>query len=208
MIAPKETAGGAPTGAPLILPGSCVPDNVALYRTLHCVSPDYQQRNQGLALLEQWYGLIDPCETVLEVGCGNGRLCQWLASERDKQVTGVDLVCGPYIREGYAFLTLDVMRDELPRDFEAALCFDVLEHLETDGVAFALRNLDASAPVLALTIAGYGGPPHHLTVKSPGWWLNMLLSQMRPRQWLVQVFQRYPDKPSPVYLFMGTPIPT
>jgi hypothetical protein len=121
-------------------------------------------------------------------------------------MTGIDLVHGPYERQGYDFHVMDIMETELPRGFDACVSFDVLEHIETEKVGRVLANIDASAPVLVFTIAGYGQPPQHLTVKSPGWWLNMLYSHMANRQWLIETLQRYKNKPSPVYLFMGTPL--
>jgi SAM-dependent methyltransferase len=203
MHASNSNSQGVPSGTPLVLPLEAMPDNVALYSLLHN-TPAYQQNNQGLAVAQRWLPLVAECHSVLEVGCGNGKLCHALA-QNGKCVTGVDLVQGPYQRPGYEFLVMDVAEQQLSRDYEAALCFDVLEHIATDNVARVLRNIEQSAPILIFTIAGYGSPPHHLTVKSPGWWLNSILQNCQPRQWLVDVFQRYEEKPSNVYLFMGTP---
>lgn len=183
-----------------------VPQNVAYYQTAHLAHSALHNQNQGVLMGHRWFPFIRGCRKILEVGCGNGKACEWLSTEYAKQMTGVDLVAGPYVRGGYEFVTLDIQEQELPRGFDAAISFDVLEHMETGKVGEVLANIDKSAPMLILQIAGYDAPPEHLTVKSPGWWLNMFYNHMAGREWLVQVFRRYKDRESPVYLFMGIPV--
>jgi len=173
-----------------------------MYRTLHNADMGYQTHNQGLACSDRWIGMIAECHTVLEVGCGNGLLCGNLA-RLGKSVVGVDLVPGPYDRAGYTFQACQITEQPLPDGFDVTLCFDVLEHIPEDKVDSALANIGQSAQAFVLSIAGYGNPPIHPTVKSPGWWLNKLLNHMPGRSWLCEVFERYEDRPSPVYLFLG-----
>lgn len=175
-------------------------DKYALYNTKHC-GPAYVNNNQGTDSFDRWSPLIRSCTKVLEVGCGNGKLCEFL-SKQGKEATGVDLVAGPYTRSGYEFKTCDFAEDSLPRGFDAVVSFDVLEHLEPNSVPSALANIDACADVCVLQIAGWGNPPLHLTVKSPGWWLNMILNHMRWRTWTFQTWHRY-ESHSPIYLFQG-----
>lgn len=194
---------GASKGAPLISIQR-VPPEVAIYQTLHAASVDYRTRNQGMACRNKWLGMVAGCESVLEVGCGNGLLCEFLAAS-GKKVTGVDLVPGPYDRQGkgYAFQTCHLVHQRLPRDYDVAVCFDVLEHLPEKEIDTVLENIGQSAQSFVLSIAGYGKAPIHPTVKTPGWWLNKLFNHMPGRSWLCEVFERYEDRESPVYLFMG-----
>ena len=191
-----------------------VPDNVAYYQTAHLFHEDLHKNNQGEITRQRWFSALHGCRKLLEVGCGNGRLCEWLVeantlAECGKQVMGVDLVGGPYDRKdkGYEFQTCDIQEQPLPRGFDAVLSFDVLEHMDPAKIGYVLANIDASAPVCVLQIAGYEAKPEHLIVKSPGWWLNAISNHMKitTRQWAVQVFTRYRQMSSPVYLFIGTP---
>lgn len=178
-----------------------VADNVAYYQTQHLVNHRLHILNCGLSSQRRWGAEIRNCKRILEVGCGNGKLCEQLAECFN--VTGVDLVNGPYNRKGYAFQTLDIMEQELPTGFDAVLSFDVLEHIETAKVPFVLKSIGQAAPLVILSIAGYSVPPSHLTVKSPGWWLNALYGNMENRTWSVQIFNRYAHVQSPVYIFIG-----
>ena len=201
--------GGAAPAAPPVSPLRPVPDNVTLYQTLHLVRKDLHNQNHGVLTRHRWFHVLRGCHRILEVGCGNGDLCRWLSGEYGKAMTGVDLVTGPYKREGYEFQTCDIEQEDLPRGFEAAVSFDVLEHIQTDKVGRVLANIGRSAPVLVFTIAGYGSPPEHLTVQSPGWWLDQLIQCTEPRNWSVETFNRYPQllpQRTPVWLFMGTPL--
>lgn len=194
---------GASKGAPLISIQRVLPE-VAIYQTLHGCDTSYQTRNQGLACRNKWLGMVAQCESVLEVGCGNGLLCEFLA-HAGKKVTGVDLVQGPYDRrsKGYAFMTRHLVKERLPNEYDVTLCFDVLEHIPEEDIDTVLENIGQSARSFVLSIAGYGHAPIHPTVKTPGWWLNKLFNHMPGRSWLCEVFERYEDRESPVYLFMG-----
>lgn len=192
---------GAQQGAPTVV-STVVSPEVAIYQTLHNCDVNFQTRNQGLATRNKWLGMISDCESVLEVGCGNGLLCQFL-SAAGKKVTGVDLVPGPYKRTGYVFQLCHLVKQPLPSGYDVALCFDVLEHIPEKDIDVVLRNIGQSAQAFAFTIAGYGRPPIHPTVKSPGWWLNKLFCHMPGCTWLCEVFERYENRQSPVYLFMG-----
>lgn len=200
--------GAAPAAPPVSIPGKA-PANVALYQTLHLVRHDFHLYHHGLASLSRWFHAVHGARRILEVGCGNGKLCEWLVSA-GKEVAGVDLVTGPYPRKGYAFSTVDIQTTDLPRGFEAVVCFDVLEHMDTESVGATLANLGDSAPIQVLQIAGYGHPPEHLTVQSAGWWLDQLREHMAPRRWWMESFTRYPRstvvEPTPVWLFVGTPL--
>jgi SAM-dependent methyltransferase len=179
-----------------------IPDNVALYQRLHALDPLYQRRNNGIDYFDHWCPMLEGVESVLEIGCGNGQLCQRLTIE-GKQVMGIDLVAGPYTREGYDFAVCDVTCQNPPTDFDLVCAFDLLEHIETDQVPKALTNIGQTADRFVFTIAGFGNPPIHPTVKSPGWWLNALFNNIPVTGWAVSLIPHYSGRPLPVYLFMG-----
>lgn len=68
---------------------------------------------------------------------------------------------------------------DMPGEYDAVICTDVLEHIPTERIAAVLANLRSCTRKLAyLAIAlfpdGFGpeliGEPLHLTVKPPNWW--------------------------------------
>lgn len=176
-------------------------DTQLLYQHLHQCNADYHNNNQGLLLVDKWSAMLEGVHSIIEVGCGNGLLCNELVS-RGKDVCGFDLVDGPYIRN-FTFGLCDITTTPLPSGYDLALCFDVLEHLASDSIDKVLANIAQSASRFVLSIAGYGGEPTHLTVKTPGWWLNHILQATPGFAWYVEVFERHSDYDSPVYLFMG-----
>ena len=65
----------------------------ALYQTMHNANPLYRNHNQGISRLRQWlYQLKDPPASILEIGCGNGKLCELLLVGRGAK--GVDECIG------------------------------------------------------------------------------------------------------------------
>ena len=181
-------------------------DMTGLYHTLHHCSDGYKDHNQGLLCIERWEPMLPDSRSILDIGCGNGLLLNELI-KRGYLVSGCDVANGPYVRT-YPFWKCDIRDTAIPAGYDLALCFDVLEHIDTDQVIPALANIAQSAERFVFTIAGYGEPPTHLTIKSPGWWLNKLVQVFPGHAWHVQVFER--DRTDrgevrPVYLFIGGP---
>ncbi len=173
-------------------------DCESVYRTLHYSSPSYRNTNHGLATCYDWLCLLrdetggahNPWDdktriSIIEVGCGNGILCTFLASIKF-EVTGVDVAKGPYNRDGYRFVLNNIAEQALPfndNEFDYCLCFDVIEHIAEAKVMFALKEMVRVSRHVILKISCYGSPPLHLTVKSPGWWLNELLDNCPEMSW-------------------------
>ncbi len=130
--------------------------------------------------------------TVLDAGCGSGKLMQRLILEYPDEflVRGFDIASNcldPFFRD---------MQDEIlkvgclwdPQDFcdeyDAITCTDVMEHIPTEYVHGVLSNFRRCARKLcylaiALTPDNFGphvlGQPLHLTVKEPRWWMAAFL---------------------------------
>lgn len=149
----------------------------ALYRTMHNSMPGYRNHNWGINTFREWKRFLNaPPASVLEIGCGNGKLCKHLAS-LGYDVTGVDLVPGPYDRSQYKFILYDLMSlKPMPlTDCEMDYCvsFDVLEHLPVEYVEAAIREMWRVCKELIVAVPTGGGPPLHLTVRTIGWWVDM-----------------------------------
>jgi len=172
---------------------------------MHNASVMYRENNQGLIDFEKWSALLpEKPARIIDVGCGNGKLCKKL-SEMGHKVTGLDIVPGPYDRDGYDFVKHDLALGILPFEddtFDLCLSFDVLEHLHQKWSYQVIWDMLRISREAILTIACEGGPPLHLTVKSPGWWLNRALQARLDANWRVlKVWKR--NSKLPVILLHG-----
>lgn len=148
----------------------------ALYRTMHNACPAYRNYNQGIGRLRHWITLLrkGPA-SILEVGCGNGLLCKILVT-MGYDVTGLDIVPGPYERP-YNFVKHDIGLGRLPfedKTFDYCLSFDVLEHLETKWVEEHIWDMLRIAGDIIGTVACFERPLLHLTVREPEWWMEII----------------------------------
>ena len=107
----------------------------AIYNTMHNCDMRYRHLSQGIKRLPLWLHMLPkPPASILEVGCGNGRLCKLLV-EMGYDVVGLDLVPGFYDRSGYEFHVHNLCEGTLPfkdNEFDVCLSFDVIEHLPTN----------------------------------------------------------------------------
>lgn len=149
----------------------------ALYNTLHTANPKYRMGNHGLLRLNYWVNVLKRPASILEVGCGNGRLCQ-LLRYWEYDVTGLDITHGPYNREGYNFVKHDITLGRLPfpdDEFDYCLSFDVLEHLPQEWIEEAIWDIFRVSNNVVLGISCCKrGELIHLTVQPPEWWLEKL----------------------------------
>lgn len=155
----------------------------------------YRINSPGLADAEK-VGLVEElrkrnCRTVLDAGCGSGKLLQKLMTEHagEFDVHGFDIsdnCLDPFFDDiKNDVLTVGCLwnADEMPGEYDAVICTDVLEHVPTERVPDVLANLRRCTRKFAyLAIAlfpdGFGpkllGEPLHLTVQPPNWWFAKL----------------------------------
>lgn len=156
---------------------------------------DYRTMSPGLVNADK-VGLIAElrkrkCRTILDAGCGTGKLMQKLMTEFGDEfaVHGFDISanCLDPVFEDVKddILTVGCLwnADDLPGEFDAVLCTDVLEHIHPDKVPAVLENLRKCTRkfayvAIALFPDGFGpkliGEPLHLTVEPPNWWFAKL----------------------------------
>jgi len=179
----------------------------SLYRTMHNSSVGYRENNQGLWTICDWLHLIKDKRgevynlwinnsiSIVELGCGNGKLCN-LLSDIKLDVTGVDIVTSPnvYDRSKYKFIKHDLTEFPYPfgdNEFDYCLSFDVMEHLPEDKVSDVLKEMARISCGIIVKIACHGGPPLHITVKSPGWWFDKLIESCPDLSWrLLRNYER------------------
>jgi len=161
-----------------------------LYRTMHNALPGYRQNNQGIIRLKSWLGkLKERPASILEVGCGNGKLCK-LLSDMGYDVTGLDIVYGPYDRQGYEFVLHDIGLGRLPfedKTFDYCLSFDVLEHLQSKWVEEHIWDMMRVSNQIIGTVACFERTFLHLTVREPEYWME-IISRHSPKEMQYHVF--------------------
>lgn len=153
----------------------------ALYRTMHTTHVGYRNFNHGLYRLNQWSHVLSGVPfpaSILEVGCGNGRLCR-LLSFWGYDVTGLDLVRGDYDRSIYDFVEHDVCSGHLPFEdkmFDYCVSFDVLEHIPEKWINEVIWDLFrmARTVIIGISCKEKGQASLHPTVHPPEWWSEKL----------------------------------
>lgn len=179
-----------------------------LYDTMHVSHTGYRYKNQGIAVVCDWLYLLqdnmgivhDPWAdtplTMIELGCGNGKLCDFLRS-LSFEVTGTDIYDNEvvYDRSWYRFKKHDLTETPYPfedNEFDYCLSFDVMEHLKEEHIAPALQEMARiSSNGIIVKVSCSGSAPLHLTIKSPGWWLDQLTENCPNFSWrLVRNYER------------------
>ena len=160
-----------------------------IYKMMHSFNRGYREGNQGITVACDWLSLLKNYQgnahnpwskdriSILEIGCGNGNLCRFL-SEMNFDVTGLDIADCLYDRSGYKFIKYDITNSQKAFDdeeFDYCISFDVLEHLPEDVIDDVLKDMARISRNIILKVASSGKPPLHLTVKTPGWWMNKLI---------------------------------
>lgn len=161
----------------------------AYYQRLHAADSNYQTNNWLLSELEAIVA-IKP-ESVLEVGCGNGR---FLAEIRKHvpRVIGIDWAQSPMLAKlGVAgcFQSCDITKDELPRA-DLVCSADVLEHIAPDVLTSTLERLDRAGVHQYHVIACYDDNHSHLSIMPPEQWLERF-RRISPRYRLLETRERY-----------------
>jgi len=145
------------------------------YEKAHSENKFYQDKNQGMALKKFWEPEVELESPILEVGCGNGKLCEYLV-ERGFRVVGGDVAAGPYNRDGYEFVQFDVTYT-WPFDtgeFVYGLAFDVFEHLHKEDLHVAFSELLRVSKYQVLSIPDYLDGSYHLIGESAERWMRNL----------------------------------
>ncbi len=146
------------------------------YQSLHETSTDYQQSNwliQELPALRSAGG-----ESIVEIGCGNGRFLARAAQHWD-DVTGVDWARSPVLEEVLAaeprlrFVQQDIARFAPERRWDLLVSADFLEHLAPELLTETIARLHAASDVGYHKIACYDDGHSHLSVFGPVAWLRM-----------------------------------
>jgi SAM-dependent methyltransferase len=161
----------------------------AYYEHLHAADANYKANNWLLSELEAIL-TIRP-ESVLEIGCGNGRFLVEIRKHVG-HVIGVDWAQSPMLAKlGVAgcFRSCDITKDELPRT-DLVCSADVLEHIAPDVLMSTLERVDRAGAHQYHVIACYDDNHSHLSVMPPENWLERF-RRISPRYRLLQTRVRF-----------------
>lgn len=166
-------------------------DYAAIYRKAHAENVGYQTNNMGMRLLDFWKN-IPLTNPIIEIGCGNGQVCQYLQG-RGFTISGSDVVPGDYERN-YPFQLFDITKLPWPytdRQFGTALVFDVFEHLESSVLPAVFCELLRVSRNQIISIPDYASQcGYHLTVLSIPQWLDWLHTYSSSQWTLIAVADR------------------
>jgi len=126
--------------------------------------------------LRRWYKRVKGCKTLLDVGCGNGYLVQYLR-ERGIKALGLDFSEFAGTTTGY-FIQHDATNG-LPFDdetFDVVISSDFFEHLPEDKIDF-VRDEMLRVGKRVIALINYKKEKidnTHLTIKPKEWWVDKL----------------------------------
>lgn len=154
-------------------------DYETTYKHCHERHESYQRKNWGKHFFSLWKHLLFPKAEILELGCGNGKLCEKLY-ESNYDVTGIDVAVGPYKRTGYRFIPFDITYTPWPfvdHSFDLGLAFDVFEHIEEIDLDKVLREFFRVSISQVASIPDCRGMGKlHVLIRPADWWLEKLIS--------------------------------
>jgi cyclopropane fatty-acyl-phospholipid synthase-like methyltransferase len=176
------------------------------YQRLHDSHPAFQENNWLLQDLPRLVRLGG--ESILELGCGNGRFLE-VAARHWRRVVGLDWAASPVMpgileaNPGIEFVQSD-LRGFVPREpFDVVVSADFLEHLPTTELVPCLARMHQFGFRHFHRIACYDDGHSHLSILSPDQWLE-LFDQVAPAAYrILAVEHRKRDPSKPVILVEG-----
>ncbi len=151
------------------------------YQKLRRWRPDYWAADHSEGIHEHFYNL-NPA-SVLDVGCGNGKFCEWASREGVGLVIGADVALPDGLLNP-GILWLDAFAQDIPlpdRCVEWVTSFDVLEHIPRGDVDVALGELHRiNRKGMILSISHREDKKRwisetlHVTVEPRDWWISKI----------------------------------
>lgn len=149
----------------------------------------YRKHSPGLAnaiAIERILTEQEPAYTpaanlkVIDFGCGQGRLAEWLRDKLDYKVLGIDFAANALEADiPFRQANLWNLPDDIKGNF--GVCCDVMEHIPPEKVDDVLANIARAVPTCVFTISfvpdrmgALIGEKLHLTVQSQAWWMQQL----------------------------------
>lgn len=129
--------------------------------------------------------LIQPGQSVVDVGAGIGKYVSWLQEEHQCEAVGVDGIPGVFELSGGLVHEVDFAKEEAgtvtsalcsKNYFDLCMCIEVMEHIPTPHIFQFLNNLaDVRAELFLISCGTLGQRGHdHVSCHEPYWVANRL----------------------------------
>jgi 2-polyprenyl-3-methyl-5-hydroxy-6-metoxy-1,4-benzoquinol methylase len=156
----------------------------AIYEKVYTKIPVYGMKNHALLMDHTIAALlnINDCRTVLDAGCGRGQFIEKFEG-LGFEVEGVDITLKGILNSNILDLVTKLPLWELPdKQYDAVICFDVLEHIPEEKVLEVINRLArATRKIAIMKIAHYKemhgplvGEDLHPTIKTSEEWAALL----------------------------------
>lgn len=156
--------------------------NADYYQDLHDNNKAFIDNNWLLSEFDLIRASAGDAESVLELGCGNGRFLE-LAATVWRDVTGVDWARSPRIdvllgaQPRIGFLQTDVATLNFSRSYDLIVSADFFEHLPGSLLPRVISESLRAGRINFHKIACYDDGHSHLSILSPDEWLDLFSSQ-------------------------------
>lgn len=178
------------------------------YKGIHETDPAYQHNNQGLDLFDVWEPHFQKINPIIEIGCGNGKLCHKVAGLHNAHgcldVVGVDIASNYPESNSFQRLVINIAVEQLPfptDHFNTALCFDVLEHIAIQDINFVITEIERVSCNHIFSIAHYPTSNGlHEIVESSDWWSTFLNQSNKMKYKMIYYYERAENRPVSVWV--------
>lgn len=152
------------------------------YQNLHDTNQAFIDNNWLLNELDLIKGIAGDVNSLLELGCGNGRFLEQAASVWP-EVTGVDWAKSAYLNKLQAthknikFIQADISTFEFEQKYDLIVSADFLEHLPKELLGKVISKALRAGRVNFHKIACYDDGHSHLSILTPDEWLAIFNAQ-------------------------------
>lgn len=159
----------------------------------------YRVKCHSLMLWDERPELFPDFDSVLDIGCGTGRLFGHLCNEgydaHAVDISAESLDASIMAAWGDRFVQCPIWEMPLNRRYDLGLCTDVMEHIPEEMVPASLARIREACDVVLFKIAmfpsNYLGHQLHMTIRPSEWWV----AQMEAHGGLVELFDARSGKP-------------
>ena len=152
--------------------------DASYYQNLHDTNEAFMVNNWLLTDVAQLRSKTKDTESILELGCGNGRFLE-VAADHWSSVTGIDWAKSRYLegvlakKGNVSFIQADISTLKLARNYGLIVSADFLEHLPTHLLPGVIAESLRAGRFGLHKIACYDDGHSHLSILPPESWLEL-----------------------------------
>lgn len=152
------------------------------YQNLHDTNQAFMENNWLLNELDLIRGIAGDVNSLLELGCGNGRFLEQAANVWP-EVTGVDWAKSAYLNKlqtiykNIRFIQADISTFKFQQKYDLIVSADFLEHLPKELLGVVIAEALRAGLVNFHKIACYDDGHSHLSILTPDEWLAIFNAQ-------------------------------